>query len=311
MKLEEWLNIWLNKYVKHTIKLRTFLTYESICKKHIIPVLGNYKLNDLSSKIIQDFLLNKLEHGNINNNQALSYNTIKMIYSILKKALNSAYDFEIINVDYTKKIILPKNREKNIEVFDSKEQKILETFCLNNRKSNYFGIVLCLYTGIRLGELLALTWNDIDFNKKLLSINKTASYIKINDKFTNYIDTPKTSSSNRTIPLPKQLLPYLKKIKKTSNSKYIITTKRNGMVGTRSYQKTYTRILNKLNIKYRNFHSLRHTFATRTLELGMDVKSLSEILGHKNAMITLNRYSHSLLNYKIEMMNKLGKNISQ
>jgi len=311
MKLEEWLNIWLNKYVKHTIKLRTFLTYESICKKHIIPVLGNYKLNDLSSKIIQDFLLNKLEHGNINNNQALSYNTIKMIYSILKKALNSAYDFEIINVDYTKKIILPKNREKNIEVFDSKEQKILETFCLNNKKSNYFGIVLCLYTGIRLGELLALTWNDIDFNKKLLSINKTASYIKINDKFTNYIDTPKTSSSNRTIPLPKQLLPYLKKIKKTSNSKYIITTKRNGMVGTRSYQKTYTRILNKLNIKYRNFHSLRHTFATRTLELGMDVKSLSEILGHKNAMITLNRYSHSLLNYKIEMMNKLGKNISQ
>ena len=115
MKLEEWLNIWLNKYVKHTIKLRTFLTYESICKKHIIPVLGNYKLNDLSSKIIQDFLLNKLEHGNINNNQALSYNTIKMIYSILKKALNSAYDFEIINVDYTKKIILPKNREKNID----------------------------------------------------------------------------------------------------------------------------------------------------------------------------------------------------
>lgn len=81
------------------------------------------------------------------------------------------------------------------------------------------------------------------------------------------------------------------------------------MVGTRSYQKTYTRILNRLNLKYRNFHSLRHTFATRALELGMDVKSLSEILGHKNAMITLNRYSHSLLNYKIEMMNKLGKNI--
>lgn len=81
------------------------------------------------------------------------------------------------------------------------------------------------------------------------------------------------------------------------------------MVGTRSYQKSYTRILNKLNLRYRNFHSLRHTFVTRALELGMDVKSLSEILGHKNVMITLNRSSHSLLNYKIEMMNKLGKNI--
>ena len=83
------------------------------------------------------------------------------------------------------------------------------------------------------------------------------------------------------------------------------------MVQTRSYQRTYSNILNKLNIKYKNFHSLRHTFATRALELGMDVKSLSEILGHKNAMITLNRYSHSLLNYKIEMINKLGKSIEK
>ena len=82
------------------------------------------------------------------------------------------------------------------------------------------------------------------------------------------------------------------------------------MVGIRSYQKTYFRIINKLKIKYRNFHSLRHTFATKALELGMDVKSLSEILGHKNATITLNRYSHSLLNYKIEMMNKLGKKLN-
>ena len=74
-------------------------------------------------------------------------------------------------------------------------------------------------------------------------------------------------------------------------------------------KKTYVRILKRLNINYKNFHSLRHTFATRALELGMDVKSLSEILGHKNAMITLNRYSHSLLSYKIEMMNKIGKSL--
>lgn len=105
------------------------------------------------------------------------------------------------------------------------------------------------------------------------------------------------------------MIPYLKKIKRSSSSTYVITTKTNGMVGTRSYQKTYTRILNKLNIKYHNFHSLRHTFATRVLELGIDIKSLSEILDHKSAIITLNRYSHSLLEYKVEMMNRLGKQI--
>ena len=79
------------------------------------------------------------------------------------------------------------------------------------------------------------------------------------------------------------------------------------MVGTRSYQRTFERILNKLNIPYKNFHSLRHTFATRALEFGMDVKTVSEILGHKNPMITLQRYTHSLMSYKTDMMNKFGK----
>ena len=158
--------------------------------------------------------------------------------------------------------------------------------------------------------MLALTWDDINFNTKLLEINKNVCKLKIDGKYTFHLDTPKTKSSYRVIPIPKQLITHLKKIKKESTSNYIITTKNNGMVDTRSYQKTFERILKKLNIKYRNFHSLRHTFATRALELGMDVKSLSEILGHKNAMITLNRYTHSLLSYKIEMMNKLGKKLN-
>lgn len=99
-------------------------------------------------------------------------------------------------------------------------------------------------------------------------------------------------------------------MKKESNSKYVITTRNLGMVDNRSYQRTFKYILRINNITYRNFHSLRHTFATNAIELGMDVKTLAEILGHTNAMITLNRYSHSLLDYKIEMMNKLGKNLN-
>ena len=99
----------------------------------------------------------------------------------------------------------------------------------------------------------------------------------------------------------------LKKIKKHSTSPYVITTKKNGIAGTRSYQRTYEKILQRLGIPYKNFHCLRHTFATRAVEMGMDIKTLSEILGHKNPMITLQRYTHSLMSYKTEMMNKLGK----
>ena len=131
--------------------------------------------------------------------------------------------------------------------------------------------------------------------------------LKSNGKSELVVDIPKTRSSIRVIPLPKQLLDSLRKSKKESQSNYVITTNSNGMVIIRSYQRTFQRILTKLNIPYKNFHSLRHTFATRALELGMDVKTVSEILGHKNPVITLNRYSHSMLSYKTEMMNKLGK----
>lgn len=308
MKLNQFMNIWLNKYVKHTIKFRTYYNYQNIIDNHINPILGNYELKDLSSSLIQDFIIQKLENGNLKNGNALAYNTINAIFTVLKQVLKCAYNLEEITKDITNKITLPPAKEKKIEVFDLNEQKRLEKYCLSH-KNNYFGIILCLYTGMRIGELLALEWNDIDFNKRLININKSVCTIKINGKFTFYVDTPKTKSSLRIIPIPKQLILFLKKIKHNSNSNFIITTRHNTMVGTRSYQRTYANALKKLGITYRNFHSLRHTFATRALELGIDVKSLSEILGHKSAVTTLNRYSHSLLSYKYEMMNKLGKNI--
>lgn len=308
MKLNQFMKIWLNKYVKHTIKFRTYYNYQNIIDNHINPILGNYELKDLSSSLIQDFIIQKLENGNLKNGDALAYNTINAIFTVLKQVLKCAYNLEEITKDITDRITLPPAKEKRIEVFDINEQKKLEKYCLTH-KSNYFGIILCLYTGMRIGELLALKWDDLDLNKRLLNINKSVCTLKINGKYTFYVDTPKTKSSIRIIPIPKQLIFYLKRIKHNSNSDFVITTRYNTMVGTRSYQKTYANTLKKLGITYRNFHSLRHTFATRALELGIDVKSLSEILGHKSAVTTLNRYSHSLLSYKCEMMNKLGKNI--
>lgn len=303
MKLKELLELWLERYMKHTIKIRTYNRYKSICELHLIKDLGEYELDELKPNVLQDFLLKKIDDH-------YSTNTIKGIVSVLKQALRLAITLEFVDKEYCSNLKMPSSEEKEISVFTKKEQQVIESFCLNHKKRNYIGIVICLYTGIRLGELLALTWDDIDFNSNLLTINKTSYSAKVDGKTQIIVDKPKTKKSNRVIPLPNQLVKLLKIIKKESNSKYVITTRNSGMVGNRSYQRTFKFILKKVNVPYRNFHSLRHTFATNAIELGMDVKTLAEILGHTNAMITLNRYSHSLLNYKIEMMNKLGKNLN-
>ena len=302
-KLKELLELWLERYMKHTIKIRTYNRYKSICELHLIKDLGEYELDELKPNVLQDFLLKKIDDH-------YSTNTIKGIVSVLKQTLRLAITLEFVDKEYCSNLKMPSSEEKEISVFTKKEQQVIESFCLNHKKRNYIGIVICLYTGIRLGELLALTWDDIDFNSNLLTINKTSYSAKVDGKTQIIVDKPKTKKSNRVIPLPNQLVKLLKIIKKESNSKYVITTRNSGIVGNRSYQRTFKFILKKVNVPYRNFHSLRHTFATNAIELGMDVKTLAEILGHTNAMITLNRYSHSLLNYKIEMMNKLGKNLN-
>ncbi len=309
MKLNEWLDIWLAKYVKHTVKARTFEIYKQFVERHISPVLGDVDLDNLSPQILQDFVLEKLEHGNLKTGKPLANNSVIVMVNILKQAISEANNLEITSKNATKKIKLPPQEEKKVSAFEKSEQEKLENYCLKSTKNNHIGIVICLYTGLRIGELLALTWDDIDFSRNYLTVSKSAYQGKIDGKIQIVVDSPKTKNSNRVIPLPKQLVDILKKIKRKSNSKYVITTKSGGMVGTRSYQRTFERILRKLDIPYRNFHSLRHTFATRALEFGMDVKSVSEILGHKNPMITLERYTHSLMSYKTEMMNKLGKNL--
>lgn len=307
MKLKEWLDIWLNKYTKFAVKLRTYERYRYIIEKHINPKLGEFDLDELSAVALQDYVLSELESGNLISSKGLANNSVIGIVNVLKSALKLAKSLEICAVDNSDKIKLPMATEKPVTAFEKWEQEKLEKYCLSSNKTNYLGIIICLYTGIRLGELLALTWNDIDFKSGIMTISKTAYRIKQNGKPQVVIDKPKTKNSSRLIPLPKQLLEILKRAKRISKSDFVLSTRTGGIVGTRAYQKTYERILKKLDIPYKNFHSLRHTFATRAIEMGMDVKTLSEILGHKNPVIALQRYTHSMLSYKTEMMNKMGK----
>lgn len=306
MTYKNWLNEWLTHYIKPSSKQRTFEQYSRVAQIHILPYLGDIELTDLTPFILQKFITDLTTNGNKRTGKGLSPNFVKTILSVIQNSLKTAHLVGYLPEYSANKIKRPKIVEKQVECFSIQEQKKIEEAALSAKKDKYRGIVLCLYTGLRIGELLALTWNDIDFDKNILSVTKTCHDGNENSKRIRIIDTPKTENSRRQIPLSKTLVKMLKDMKKKSNCEFVIADGEKP-VYIRSYQRSFELLLKKLKLPHKGFHSLRHTFATRALECGMDVKSLSEILGHKNATITLNRYAHSLWEHKAEMMNKLSK----
>ena len=307
MKYNQWLDIWLENYVKPTTKIKTYTIYKQIVEKRLKPRLGEYELNEISPVILQCYVTELLRQGNAITGTGLSANTVNGIITVIQNSLKLACTIGESEKYIADKIKRPKTSEKEVSCFTAAEQKKIERAVLAGKRQKMFGIVLCLYTGLRIGELLALTWKDIDFIKGVLSVNKTIHDGKDeNGRICSIIGVPKTQSSVRSIPLPKQLIPVLKKIKKETESEYVVSDKRRG-VSVRVYQRNFSVLLKRIGVPHKGFHALRHTFATRTLECGMDVKTLSEILGHKSATTTLNRYVHSMADYKKEMMNKLGK----
>lgn len=306
MKYRIWFEEWLTHYIKPSSKQRTFEQYSRAAQIHILPYLGDIELTDLTPFVLQKFITGLTENGNKRTGKGLSPNFVKTILSIVQNSLKTAHLVGYLPEYSANKIKRPKPKEKQVECFSAWEQKKIEEAALFAKKDKYRGVILCLYTGLRIGELLALTWNDIDFDKNILSVTKTCHDGNENGKHSRIIDTPKTENSRRQIPLSKTLVKMLKEMKKKSKCEFVIADGERP-VFIRSYQRTFELFLKKLKLSHKGFHSLRHTFATRALECGMDVKSLSEILGHKNAMITLNRYAHSLWEHKAEMMNKLSK----
>lgn len=307
MKYQEWLSEWLENYVKPSSKPKTYIRYAQIVESHLLPRLGGYELDELTPQLLQHQIVDMGKCGNKRTCKGLAPSTVNLIVAVIQESLETAYSIELTKVYSADKIKRPRIEEKKVECFSVAEQKVLEEALKNDKRPKTFGILLCLYTGLRIGELLALEWTDIDFDKREISISKTCHDSRDElGRYVRFVNPPKTSTSMRVIPIPKQLMPLLRETKKKNGSRYVVG---NGerIISVRSYQRTYELILKKHGLPHRGFHALRHTFATRALECGMDVKTLSEILGHKNPTVTLNRYAHSLMDHKRDMMNRLGK----
>lgn len=306
MKYGIWLDEWFCNYIRPSSKMRTIERYFEIIEKRLKVKLGEYELDELTPLVLQRYVTELIQNGNLKTGKGLAANSVNCIITVIQSSLKFAYKLGTMKEYGADKIKRPKTKEKEVTCFTLPEQKKIERTALMGKRAKLFGIVLCLYTGLRIGELLALEWKDIDFQKGVLMVVKSRHDGKDkNGRYAKIVESPKTVSSRRCIPLPKQILCELRILKGKSHSVYVISNGERS-IPVRSYQRSFERLLKKLDIPHKGFHSLRHTFATRALECGMDVKMLSEILGHKDPAVTLRRYVHSLMEQKKEMMNKVG-----
>lgn len=296
---------WLKSDIKAQIKPSTYEYYYNCIKKYVIPFFSEERSRKLTAITVNEFI------DSVNNNVSLSESHKRKIITVFKTALRKIIVGTAEYSSILKAVKLPKVHSNEIKVFSVREQQIIEDTVLNFRDKRALGILLCFYTGIRLGELCALKWSDIDFNAKTMSIERTVTRIKNfqgeGKKTILFVGTPKSRKSIRKIPIPDFLMKIAEEFmtpeKETS---YIFSVTKNP-IDPRVYQKLYKRVLLKAGVKDRKFHTIRHTFATRSLELGVDIKTLSEILGHSNVSITLNIYAHSLVEQKRIAINKLNE----
>lgn len=299
------LDMWMEN-TKGSIKGATENKYRYLIKTHILPELGGIKASKLSALYINSFLQQKLKNGRLDGNGGLSYSYVKSIMLVINAALKFAVDEQICKPMKTP-IFKPAIPKSEIAILDVKQQKKLEEYLADNLDCTGIGILISLYAGLRCGEICALAWDDIDFTNRVIHVRHTVARVRkegTNSGTMLILDRPKTEASIRDIPVSSKLLTHLMKAKEQSKSKYVVS-KEEKFVSTRTYDYRYHRILQKCNVDSINYHALRHTFATRCSEAGVDVKSLSEILGHSSVGITLNTYVHSSMELKRLQLEKL------
>lgn len=289
---EEWL-----KYKKNTVKKSTYYNYSYSVAKYLYPSFAGKNITKIKNynNFIEEL------------SDTLSPKTVRDIVTKLKEIINF-YEEEHNTKINVKKMSLPKLNKKEIQILSNKEKQKLEKYCIEQNSLKSLGILICLNTGLRIGEVCALRWENIDFESKKIHIEKTIEriYSKEENKTIVIIDTPKSITSVRTIPINSKLYNILKQIRgKSKKTDFVLAGSSEHYVEPRNYQYHFKEILKRSKVKKYKFHTLRHTFATNCIEAGMDIKSLSEILGHADVSITLNIYVHSSDKIKRKYLEKI------
>lgn len=304
--LSYWIDLWLAQK-EYSVKQSTYIRYKNNIEKHIKPVLGSFNVSLIDTSVLQGFVTDKLSNERVDNGGGLSEKTLTDIMMILKNVLNySKSNGELVNCDFSQ--IAIKKKYQEMRVLSKDEERSLNKVLFKNLDIYKLGVLICLYTGIRIGELCALQWKNISFSDKTIKIEKTMQRLQCGEnaeyKTKVIISDPKSFSSNRVIPLPDFLIDELKKYRGEDKS-FVLAVEDKQYTEPRTMQNHFKKYIAEAKIEEANFHSLRHTFATRCVEADFEIKSLSEILGHSSVKITLDKYVHVTMQMKRDNMAKV------
>ncbi|WP_202709699.1 tyrosine-type recombinase/integrase [Sporosalibacterium faouarense] len=289
MTVKEFLDNWYNTYCINNLKLTTYTGYRQYLDSYIIPRIGNVRIVDLKPIEIQNMYYDIMQNGRVNGNKPLSGKTIVQAHRILHKALKSAVMMQILEMNPCDFVELPKKKKFKPSVLDEEEVKPF----INGFKNTevYIGVVLAITLGLRRGEVLGLLWKDIDFKKKILTVDKT---LVVADKKIK-VDTPKTEKSNRVLLLSNSLIEVLileKENRQALDNDYVVLNPEGERWNPSSFSRRYSEIRDKKCLKKIRFHDLRHTNATIMYRANIKAKVMQERLGHSNISTTLDIYTH-------------------
>ena len=294
---------------KSRIKDSTYARYDALLADHLLPRFGNVKINDIDTSMIEGYTQALLRCGRKDGKGGLSEKTAADILMVLKSVIRSA-EKRGVRCPADLREVTVRRPCKPIRVLTIQEQRQLTEYLTGESDRRRIGVFLSLYTGMRLGEVCALKWMNINSKERMIRVRSTMYRMKnysIGENKTCIVAAePKSDRSVRDIPIPDFLIPLLQQLR-SSDEMYILANNMNKYIEPRSLEYYFKSCIKKAGIAPANYHSLRHTFATRCVEAGVDIKSLSEILGHSNVSTTLSLYVHSSFELKLENVNKLER----